>query len=534
MTAASVSGNTLAFTYDDNGIRTSKTVNGVEHVYNVSGSTILSEAWGNHLIMYMYDDNGQPVGMQYRDTAYAANTFDTYWFEKNLQGDIVAVYNANGTKLISYTYDAWGNFTTTYSNGGASTSAIYNPFRYRSYYYDTELGLYYLNSRYYDSNTGRFINADGVLNDTLLGYNLFAYCVNNPVNYVDSDGDMPKWLAATLAVAAGVVVAAAIVTALPAAACAIGFSAGLALGTSSVISVATGIAYVGGLVVAGSAAILTADSVYTMTTGETVLLDTVFQENEDAYNTAVMLTSMATAGYMYMANVGMTHGMCFVAGTLVATADGNMPIENVETGMLVYAHNPETGETALKPVVNTFVNETDELVHVVVNGEEIITTPTHPFYVPVKGWTDAIQLRAGDRLQLLNGEYVIVEQIQHEILETPIQVYNFEVEDFHTYYVTESSILVHNANCGGYNLNGAKDSRYVQKRQWNDDMINTAINNGRRGTSVNLANGAQCTVYCYPGTNHYVVIEDISRSLIQLSKFTDPNWIPDANIIWDP
>ena len=134
----------------------------------------------------------------------------------------------------------------------------------------------------------------------------------------------------------------------------------------------------------------------------------------------------------------------------------------------------------------------------------------------------------------MNGEYVIVEQIQHEILETPIQVYNFEVEDFHTYYVTESSILVHNANCGGYNLNGAKDSRYVQKRQWNDDMINTAINNGRRGTSVNLANGAQCTVYCYPGTNHYVVIEDISRSLIQLSKFTDPNWIPDANIIWDP
>lgn len=109
LTAASVNGNTLAFTYDDNGIRTSKTVNGVEHVYNVSGSTILSEAWGNHLIMYMYDDNGQPVGMQYRNTAYAANTFDTYWFEKNLQGDIVAVYNASGTKLISYTYDAYSS-----------------------------------------------------------------------------------------------------------------------------------------------------------------------------------------------------------------------------------------------------------------------------------------------------------------------------------------------------------------------------------------------------------------------------------------
>ena len=70
--------------------------------------------------------------------------------------------------------------------------------------------------------------------------------------------------------------------------------------------------------------------------------------------------------------------------------------------------------------------------------------PTHPFWVPEKGWTDAIQLRAGDRLQLLNGEYVIVEQVQHEILETPVTVYNFEVEGFHTYYVTDSAILVHN------------------------------------------------------------------------------------------
>ena len=77
-------------------------------------------------------------------------------------------------------------------------------------------------------------------------------------------------------------------------------------------------------------------------------------------------------------------------------------------------------------------------------GEEIITTPTHPFWVPEKGWTDAIQLRAGDRLQLLNGEYVIIEQVQHEILEDPVTVYNFEVEDFHTDFVGETSVLVHN------------------------------------------------------------------------------------------
>lgn len=76
-------------------------------------------------------------------------------------------------------------------------------------------------------------------------------------------------------------------------------------------------------------------------------------------------------------------------------------------------------------------------------GEEIVATPTHPFYCPVKGWTDAVHLRAGDILVLVNGEYVVVEKIQHELLENPVKVYNFQVEDYHTYYVG-SGILVHN------------------------------------------------------------------------------------------
>ena len=114
---------------------------------------------------------------------------------------------------------------------------------------------------------------------------------------------------------------------------------------------------------------------------------------------------------------------------------------------MVLAENPETGEIAQKRVVQTFENESDELVHVFVNGEEIITTPNHPFYVPKLGWTSAIKLRAGDILVLSNGEYVVVEFVQHEILESPVEVYNFEVEDFHTYFVGEVSVLVHNG-CG--------------------------------------------------------------------------------------
>ena len=95
-------------------------------------------------------------------------------------------------------------------------------------------------------------------------------------------------------------------------------------------------------------------------------------------------------------------------------------IEDIRAGDYVWSENPETGEKGLKEVVQTFVNETTELVHVYVNGEEIIATPEHPFYSPVKGWTSAVDLRAGDILVLQNGKYVVVELVQHEIMEAPV------------------------------------------------------------------------------------------------------------------
>ena len=79
----------------------------------------------------------------------ADDTWQTYLYEKNLQGDIVSVYTESALRLVTYTYDAWGNFSTTYYNGGANTPAAKNPFTYRGYYLDRDLGLYYLNSRYY-------------------------------------------------------------------------------------------------------------------------------------------------------------------------------------------------------------------------------------------------------------------------------------------------------------------------------------------------------------------------------------------------
>ncbi len=197
---ATMSGNgqILSFTYNADGIRSSKTVNGVTHYYHLAGTQILSEEWTDanevqHLIIYHYDSNGQPVGMSYRNSTDYEGTYDSFLFVKNLQGDIIKVLDDEGNLLVSYTYDAWGNPTsTTYSNSGASTAVIYNPFRYRGYHYDSETGLYYLNSRYYNPAIGRFINSDVLVStgQGLLGYNMFVYCNNNPIAFSDPSGEI--------------------------------------------------------------------------------------------------------------------------------------------------------------------------------------------------------------------------------------------------------------------------------------------------------------------------------------------------------
>ncbi len=155
----------------------------------------------------------------------------------------------------------------------------------------------------------------------------------------------------------------------------------------------------------------------------------------------------------------------------------------------------------MKKVVQTFIHETNELVHVIVNGEEITTTPEHPFYVPKQGWTGAIHLRAGDILVRSNGEYVVVEKVQHEILESPAKVYNFEVEGYHTYFVGNNSVLVHNT-CSSRSSAVRKawknEMRSVKEtgtgqRSWIpseiEELLNTGKVKGYQGHHVYSVNG---------------------------------------------
>ena len=234
--------NNISYTYDENGIRTSKIINGITHAYVVDGTKIISETYGNVLLTFIYDEKNTPIGILYRENSYEEGKFDEYYFTKNLQGDIIGIYDVTGAIVASYAYDAWGNHFVYNATGEIveeeQTNFIgnINPFRYRGYYYDTESDFYFLNARYYDPEVKRFINADTKISSVggdINGYNLYSYCFNNPIKYDDSMGTWPKWLenvVKAVVVVAVVVSAVAVVTATGGAAAVV---AGVALGTAS-------------------------------------------------------------------------------------------------------------------------------------------------------------------------------------------------------------------------------------------------------------------------------------------------------------
>ena len=194
LTSGTLNGNSFTYNYDGNGMRYEKTVNGTTTSYYWNGDQLLMESKNEKRTWYIYGVTGIE-GMIVED-GYNGGTY--YYFDKNTLGDIVAIREASGTVLATYEYDAWGNCKVMDAYGRINTNSSFigniNPFRYRGYYYDTETGFYYLQTRYYDPSICRFINADNyelvaTLSSVPGQLNMYAYCNNNPIMYTDETGE---------------------------------------------------------------------------------------------------------------------------------------------------------------------------------------------------------------------------------------------------------------------------------------------------------------------------------------------------------
>ena len=189
----------LTFAYDASGSRIRKgTIS-----YQSNGGKIISETRLAGTIRYYYGTTGI-VGFEYND--------NDYFYEKDNQGNITAIFDTNGNLKAEYQYDAWGNHTITVDADGIGTL---NPFRYREYYYDVETGLYLIGSRYYDPQVGRCISPDDISvldanHESMAQHNLYVYCFNNPTNLEDQEGYWPNWVKKAVAAVAVVAVVAAV------------------------------------------------------------------------------------------------------------------------------------------------------------------------------------------------------------------------------------------------------------------------------------------------------------------------------------
>ena len=417
-------------------------------------------------------------------------------------GSTTLVTDKTGRKVEEFSYGTYGELLTEVVN---NIRFLYNG----SYGVVTDSnGLYYMRARYYNPDVKRFINQDIKIGDISngQGLNRYAYCEGNPVSMVDPFGlcgenandqtSKYQWLHNALDIAglffdgadvinAGVYAlegrwgeaAVSLACALPAIGTAIaGVSKATKLAKAGNIIGQTmkyaGKAYMTvqtatqalelagdakvqyavnggkltwdiakkavGAAALGALSVMSAGSLMKDVTSLTKMSDVEFHTTS---------RKMADEGCGKWDDNGFP--MCFVAGTKVKTSEGDKDIEDIEEGDYVLSENPDTGEQEYKKVLQTFVNEKRTLVHVYIEDEEIVTTDGHPFYVEGVGFVPAQNLQSGDIVRLSDGRKVPVISIEIEYLDEPVYVYNFEVEDSHTYYVSEIGVLVHNTKCGG-------------------------------------------------------------------------------------
>lgn len=179
--------NVINYNYNIDGIRISKSVNNVKTNYYLEGNEIIFEQTNNDIIYYIHNNVHGLVGFKYNN--------NVYYYVKNNQDDVIGILDNNYNLVAKYEYDSWGNILSITNQNNIDVShdnthiANINPYRFRSYYYDKETRLYYLNSRYYNPEWCRFISPDNIVDSNIKNQNLYSYCANDPINKVDTLGN---------------------------------------------------------------------------------------------------------------------------------------------------------------------------------------------------------------------------------------------------------------------------------------------------------------------------------------------------------
>ena len=245
----------IGYTYNNQGYRIEETISiGIDVQvikYTLTGDKVLHETDGTYAIIYTYDYDGTIISFNYDSDITDTNDGVDYFYVRNQQGDITKLLDKDGNVELEYIYDAWGNIIN-WNDIKTNTLATINQYTYRGYRYDSEISMYYLNSRFYNPIIGRFINSDGLIGQqgNILGHNMYAYSYNNPIMFTDDSGYLPRWLKITALVVGAVLVVAAVTvltcgvgTATLAGAIAVGAAQGALIGAGIGIVVGGAIGY---------------------------------------------------------------------------------------------------------------------------------------------------------------------------------------------------------------------------------------------------------------------------------------------------
>ena len=440
-----------SYTYDYQGNRTSKTTHRSDGVTeyvkylndNSSLTNVLAEidSEGNAVAIY---NVGADLVSQERSGKTSIYLYDGH-------GSVVGLANENGKVTDTYAYDAFGNLLK-------STGSTKNHYCYCGEQFDPVTGLYYLRARYMNPSVGRFITMDsyeGSIDDPV-SLHKYLYANANPVSNSDPSGYKNVMEFQVTTGIQGIINKIAMpnpkalldmvggifdVVKDTASSVAEGIGMGLE-GPKLAMHIATG--FLTSLVTNFSCMLTKLGPIgYVLMGIAAVVIGVVAVIAFAEGNTEMGLAQVANIVSIIFS---MFNPTCFSGDTEVYTSDGLVCIEDVQVGDSVWAYNYETGETELKEVLNVWVKETDEILHVSTSDGEttIDTTTNHPFYVEEKGWVAAGDIEVGDVLYTADGDEVEVTDLELENLAEPISVYNLEVADFHTYFVGEYGVLVHN------------------------------------------------------------------------------------------